>query len=328
MNRSSNLQPHFKMRKKKKQKLVIVGVIAGTLALGSLVFAWTSTQSDEVAFVAPSARPSVEVEIQPVKQPEVKPVVIKPPTSEAEFDFSSLINTAEEEQALEDKQKEIEAQSKAQGDLELLLKDTGKITVLGTQPKLPEVVDNGVFVPDNSYITAVSQQPDNTLNLSSPTAEASGAKGEEPPNQTPPPASIGGEEDTPVPASIKTSDNGEFVGTFNLTAYDLGYDCCRKERWDKQFGITASGYSLIGKSREEAMTVAVDPEVIELGTKLKIVFSKPYEHFSGIYTARDTGNFIIKNKIDIFMGDFGVRETDQSVWDFGNKNTGKVYIVK
>lgn len=105
--------------------------------------------------------------------------------------------------------------------------------------------------------------------------------------------------------------------TFKATAYDLSVNSCGKAMGSKGYGITRNGTNLAGKTREQAMTVAVDPKVIKLGTRLKITFPEPYEHFTGIYTANDTGGAIKKYKIDIFMGDFSNNKTHQSVWDFG-----------
>jgi 3D (Asp-Asp-Asp) domain-containing protein len=107
---------------------------------------------------------------------------------------------------------------------------------------------------------------------------------------------------------------------FKATAYDLSYQSCGKRKGDKGYGITANGTNLIGKTREQAMTVAVDPKIIKLGTKLRISFLEPYEHFSGIYTANDTGGAIKGYRIDIFMGDFNSEKAHQSVLDFGVRN--------
>ena len=100
-------------------------------------------------------------------------------------------------------------------------------------------------------------------------------------------------------------DKGEYLGEFNMTAYDLNEKCCSKSRSHPAFGITASGFDLKGLSREEAQTVAVDPKIIPLGSKLYLEFEGKYELFSGIYYARDTGSAIKGKKLDLFMGDFG-----------------------
>lgn len=61
--------------------------------------------------------------------------------------------------------------------------------------------------------------------------------------------------------------------------------------------------------------VAVDPNVIPLGTRMKI------EGFGDtIFTAEDTGNWIVGNKIDIFLPSY------EECIQFGRKNI-KIYIL-
>lgn len=115
--------------------------------------------------------------------------------------------------------------------------------------------------------------------------------------------------------------------TFKATAYDLSVASCGKAIGTKGYGITANGTKLSGKTRLQAMTVAVDPSVIPLGTKLKITFPEPYGHFTGIYTANDTGGKIKGRKIDVFMGDFRQNKAHQSVRNFGIREV-KVEILK
>jgi 3D (Asp-Asp-Asp) domain-containing protein len=111
------------------------------------------------------------------------------------------------------------------------------------------------------------------------------------------------------------------LGTFKSTAYDLSVESCGKLPSHPAYGITASGYPLAGKSREDAKAVAVDPNVISLGTKLFITFPNPYSHFTGVYTAVDTGSAIKGRKIDLYMGEsaeeesrnYGIREVEISV---------------
>lgn len=125
----------------------------------------------------------------------------------------------------------------------------------------------------------------------------------------------------------KTVSRGKSrASSFKATAYDLSVNSCGKPVGSKGYGVTANGTNLAGKSRKQAMTVAVDPKVIKLGSELKITFPKPYEHFTGVYTANDTGGAIKGNKIDIFMGDFKSNKTHQSVWDFGVRDV-KVEII-
>lgn len=110
---------------------------------------------------------------------------------------------------------------------------------------------------------------------------------------------------------------------FKATAYDLSVQSCGKRVGSKGYGITASGTDISNKTREEAMSVAVDSDIIKLGTKLRITFPEPYEHFNGIYTANDTGSAINGYIVDIFMGDFRSNKSHKSVWDFGVR---EVYI--
>lgn len=55
------------------------------------------------------------------------------------------------------------------------------------------------------------------------------------------------------------------------------------------------------------MIIAVDPKVIPLGSKVYLSFQDDdYKRYNGVYTARDTGGAIKGNKIDLYMGDFGL----------------------
>jgi len=91
-----------------------------------------------------------------------------------------------------------------------------------------------------------------------------------------------------------------------VTAYDLSVRSCGKRKTHKEYGISRSGFSLRGHTRESAMSIAVDSKIIPLGSIVKIEFYKSeYQKYNGNYTARDTGRLIKGNKIDIFMGDYG-----------------------
>jgi 3D (Asp-Asp-Asp) domain-containing protein len=125
-------------------------------------------------------------------------------------------------------------------------------------------------------------------------------------------------------SSLKMPKN---LGKFKVTAYDLSESCCDKGRDHPAFGITKSGKNLKGLSRRSAMSVAVDPKLIKLGTQLYIQFEGEYSNFSGMYTAVDTGGKIGGKVLDLFMGDFGKTEADQSVWDFGVRSA-EVTVVE
>ena len=115
---------------------------------------------------------------------------------------------------------------------------------------------------------------------------------------------------------------------FTATAYDLTVASCGKSESHPAYGITKSGYSLVGQDRESAMVVATDPRVIPLGSRVELVFKDDrWSHWNGVYTARDTGGAIKGNMIDIFYKDTGDSKTDQIVWDFGRQKV-KVRIVK
>jgi len=97
------------------------------------------------------------------------------------------------------------------------------------------------------------------------------------------------------------------------TAYDLSYESCGKYPDDPYYGITASG------TKAQPGTVAVDPDVIPLGTKLYIASTDGSPDY-GFATALDTGSAIKGYRIDLFM------ENNQDAMDYGRRQV-KVYIL-
>ena len=91
--------------------------------------------------------------------------------------------------------------------------------------------------------------------------------------------------------------------TVTATAYCACEYCCNKSD-----GITKSGTRAM-----PGHTLAVDPNIIPLGTKV-------YIEGLGIYTAEDTGSAIKGNRIDIFM------EPHEQAINFGSQNL-KIYIL-
>lgn len=88
--------------------------------------------------------------------------------------------------------------------------------------------------------------------------------------------------------TVKASNNssaskGTYLGTFSTTAYCNCRTCCGQ--WSG--GPTASGVM-----PQAGRTIAVDPKVIPLGTKVIIN--------GNVYVAEDTGSAIKGNKIDIY----------------------------
>ena len=85
--------------------------------------------------------------------------------------------------------------------------------------------------------------------------------------------------------SIKDIKSTVFIGNFTITHYDICYKCTGKSPGDRGYGITATG------TRATTNTIAVDPRVIPLGSKVIIN--------GRTYIAEDTGGAIKGNKIDI-----------------------------
>ncbi len=98
------------------------------------------------------------------------------------------------------------------------------------------------------------------------------------------------------------------VITMNASAYTPGYESTGKNPGDAGYGKTATG------STATKGIVAVDPNVIALGTK---VYIPGY----GVAVAADTGGAIVGNKIDLCYDSL----TDAV--NFGRRNI-KVYILK
>jgi Uncharacterized protein conserved in bacteria len=97
------------------------------------------------------------------------------------------------------------------------------------------------------------------------------------------------------------------------TAYTADYASTGKSPGDSGFGVTASG-SIAKRNSGSYSSVAVDPRVIPLGTKL-------YIEGYGYGIAEDTGGAIIGNKIDLFFN------SSSEVDNWGARWVN-VYVVK
>jgi len=103
------------------------------------------------------------------------------------------------------------------------------------------------------------------------------------------------------------------VLTCNATAYDLSFQSCGKTPDHPAYGITASG------TRAHYGTVAVDPRVIPLGTRMYIE-SADGSFVYGYCVAEDTGGAIKGNKVDLFF------DTTGECMQFGRRSVN-VYIL-
>lgn len=119
---------------------------------------------------------------------------------------------------------------------------------------------------------------------------------------------------------------GTIIKKLNMkaTAYDLSVESCGKKPSHPEYGITFSG-----KRATQGRTVAVDPKVIPLGSKLRIFFPEKYSQLTGLYIAEDTGRLIKGNMLDIFMGEdkAGSKKINKEVFEFGIQKV-EVQIVE
>ncbi|MFU0825773.1 ubiquitin-like domain-containing protein [Clostridium sp.] len=97
------------------------------------------------------------------------------------------------------------------------------------------------------------------------------------------------------------------------TAYTASYRDTGKNPGDRGFGLTASG-TRVKRVPEGYSTVAVDPQIIPLGTKL-------YVEGYGYAIAEDTGSAIKGNKIDLYFS------SDAQVDRWGARYVN-VYVIK
>ena len=118
--------------------------------------------------------------------------------------------------------------------------------------------------------------------------------------------SISSKNETPHTSNKETPilKNDGYI-TFTATAYCNGKCCCGK--W-------AGGKTASGTYPKEGRTIAVDPKIIPLGSK---VYIEGY----GYYIAEDTGSAIKGKKIDIYFN------SHKSATNFG-KRTIRVKVVK
>lgn len=119
------------------------------------------------------------------------------------------------------------------------------------------------------------------------------------------------------PRDIRLPDDIVEEDDFKITAYDLSYECCGKYPDDPEYGITFSG-----KKAVKGVTIAVDPEIIPIGSNVYIELEDQYSYLNGWYVAEDTGEKVKGNIIDIFFGKTAFYLMEK----FGRRNA-KVKII-
>jgi 3D (Asp-Asp-Asp) domain-containing protein len=128
--------------------------------------------------------------------------------------------------------------------------------------------------------------------------------------------------------SSRSDNSKESSIEFKATAYDLSIESCGKSPDHPEYGITYSGRSIEGMTRQEAACVAVDTDIIPIGSLLLISFDDPeYEVYNNIYQALDTGSGVRDNHIDLFLGDFGSSRASPEVLRFG-VTKAKVIVLR
>src|SRR5690606_5056518 len=80
-----------------------------------------------------------------------------------------------------------------------------------------------------------------------------------------------------------------YLGLFTLTAYTAGPESTGKNPGHPAYGITASGAHV-----QSGVTIAADPRVIPMGSKV-------YIENVGTRVVQDTGGAIKGNRIDVYI---------------------------
>ena len=108
--------------------------------------------------------------------------------------------------------------------------------------------------------------------------------------------------DSNDPTRVTVTRRG-FLACLNAPAIAL---CARKNGWQR-FVATAystEGETASGKQTREGRTVAADPAILPVGTRIQVEGAGPY---SGEYVVHDTGPKMEKDsqRIDVFIDDPG-----------------------
>lgn len=114
--------------------------------------------------------------------------------------------------------------------------------------------------------------------------------------------------EVPVPVLEQTAIEVKPLGEFEVTYYTAGVESTGKDKSHPAYGITRSGARV-----EKDITIAVDPNIIPLGSYL-------YIEGIGFRVAQDTGGAIKGNRVDIYTPNL------QDALE-GGRHTAKVYIL-
>ena len=118
-----------------------------------------------------------------------------------------------------------------------------------------------------------------------------------------------------IPSTMEGGLELTYLGEFEYTGYDSCVACCgayaknRPVVNGKEIVYTASG------EIASNLTVAVDPNVIPLGSLL-------YLEGYGVRIAQDTGSAVKGNVIDIYF------DNHEDAWNVGRQKGKKVWIIK
>lgn len=134
------------------------------------------------------------------------------------------------------------------------------------------------------------------------------------------------QEEIPAGAVVPADPRENATNLFKMTAtaYDLSIESCGKDRSHPAYGVTSSG-----TKAKVGRTIAVDPDVIPLGSRVRITFPEKYSYLDGIYIAEDTGRLIKGNRVDVFFGEdkVGSRTINKLAMDFGVQDV-EVEVLK
>ena len=123
-------------------------------------------------------------------------------------------------------------------------------------------------------------------------------------------AAESGEEEPEAPFEEERSGAallamGTKIENVTVTHYCICKKCCGKDESHPAYGITASG-----RAAAPGTSVAVDPDVIPLGSDVLVDYGDGVIHY---YRADDTGGAVKGNHIDLCM------ESHEAAWNAGKK---------